>query len=56
MPFKIFTSKPTGKSLPVKSKRRWEDNIRMGLKEIDVNRRNYSAQDRDSWRAFVSYK
>ena len=32
--------------------RRWEDNIRMDLKEIGINTRNWvvSAQDRDYWR------
>ena len=35
-------------------RRRWEDNIRMDLKEIGFNTRNWidSAQDRDYWRAF----
>ena len=37
-------------------RRRWEDNIRMDLKEIDINRRNWvdSAQDRDYWRTLVN--
>jgi hypothetical protein len=32
-----------------RSRRRWEDNIRMDLKEIGINMRNwvYLAQDRD---------
>jgi hypothetical protein len=36
--------------------RRWEDNIRMDLKEIGINRRNWvvSAQHRDYWRALVN--
>ena len=36
--------------------RRWEDNIRMNLKEIGINARNWveSAQHRDYWRAFVN--
>ena len=35
--------------------RRWEDNIKMYLKEIHVNARIWfdSAQDRDYWRALV---
>ena len=34
-------------------RRRWEDNIRMSIKEIDINRQNLtdSAQDGDYWRA-----
>ena len=37
-------------------KRRWEDNIRMDLKEIGINTRNCvgSTQDRDYWRALVN--
>ena len=36
--------------------RRWEDNIRMDLKEIGIDTRNWvdSAQDRDYWRALVN--
>ena len=36
--------------------RRWKDNIRMDLEEIDINARNWvdSAQDRDHWRALVN--
>ena len=36
-------------------KRRWEDYIRMDLKEIGINKTNWvdSAQDRDYWRAPV---
>ena len=43
--------------LPLERPRhRWEDCIRMDLKEIDVNIRNSidSAQDRDYWRALVN--
>ena len=37
-------------------RRRWEDNLRMDLKEIDIKLRNWvdSAQDRDYWRALVN--
>ena len=37
-------------------RRRWEDNIRMDLKEIGINTRNWvdSAQGRDYWRALVN--
>ena len=33
----------------------WEDSIRMDLKEIGINTRNWvdSAQDRDYWRALL---
>ena len=48
--FKILTDKPTGRA------RRWEDNIRMDLKEIGISTRNWidSTQDRDYWIAFVN--
>ena len=47
--FKILTGKPTGKRPLGRPKRRWEDNIRMDLKEIGINTRNWvdSTQDRD---------
>ena len=47
--FKILTGTPVGKR-PLKRPRcTWEDNIRMDLKEIDINTRNWvdSALDRD---------
>ena len=36
--------------------RRWEDNIKMDLKEIGVSVRRWvdSAQDRDYWRVLVN--
>ena len=35
--------------------RRWEDNIRMDLKEISISRKNWvdSLEDRDYWRALL---
>ena len=50
--FKILTGKSTEMRPLGRFRHRWEDNIRMGLKEIDINTRNWigSAQDWD-WRA-----
>ena len=47
--FKILTGTPTGKKPLGRPRRRWEDNIRMNLNEMDINTRNWvdSAQDRD---------
>ena len=45
---RILTGKPTGKRPMGRLRRRWEDNIRMDLEEID------SAQDRNYWRALVN--
>ena len=54
--FKILTAKPTGKIPFGRPGRRWEGNIRMDLKVIGINTRNWvdSAQDRDYWRALVN--
>ena len=47
--FKIITGKPTEKRLLERPRRRWEDNIRIDLKETGINTINWvdSAQDRD---------
>ena len=47
--FKILTGKPTGKRPLGRPRRRWEENIRMGLKGTGINTRNWvdSAQDRN---------
>ena len=54
--FEILRGKPKGKRPLGRPRRRWEDNIRMDLKEIGINTRNWvdSAQDRDYWRALVN--
>ena len=51
----MLTGKPTGKRPLGRPKRRWEDNIRMDLKEIGINTRNWadSAHDRDYWGALT---
>ena len=53
---KILTGKPTGKRHLGRHRRRWEDNVRMGLKEIGVNTRNRvdSIQDRNYCRGLVN--
>ena len=53
--FKILGTPARKKSLG-RPRRRWEENIRMDLKEIGTNTRNWvdSAQDRDYWRAHVN--
>ena len=55
-PFKILTGTPEGKRPSGRPRRRWENNIRMDLKERGINTRNWvdSAQDRDNWRALVN--
>ena len=50
------TGTPAGKRLSGRLRRRWEDNIRMNLKGIVINSRNWVdlTQDRDYWRALVN--
>ena len=49
--FKILTGKPTGKRPLGRPRRRWEDNVRVELEEIDINAWNLVdvAQDRNYW-------
>ena len=54
--FKTLSGKPKGKRPLGRPRRRWEDNIRMDLKEIGINTRKWvdSPQDRNYWRALVN--
>ena len=47
---------PTGKRPLGRPRHRWKDNIRVNLKEIGINMRNWviMAQSRDYWRAHVN--
>ena len=51
MKVEVLSNIPLGKP-----RRRWEDNIKIYLKEIGINTRNWvdSFQDRDYWRALVN--
>ena len=51
--FKILTGNPTGMRPLGTPRHRWEDNLRLNLKEIGISTRDWvdSAQDRDYWRA-----
>jgi hypothetical protein len=54
--YKVLVGKPEGKRPLERPRRRWEEGIRMDLREIvlgDVDWIRLS-QDRDRWRAFVS--
>ena len=53
---KVLTGKLIGKRALENPRRRWEDNIRMDLKEICINTRDWvdSAQDKDYRRALVN--
>jgi hypothetical protein len=54
--YRILVGKPEGKRPLGGSRRRWEDNIKMGLREICIDRANWIrlAQDRVQCRAFVN--
>jgi hypothetical protein len=54
--FKILTGTPAGKRYLVRPRHLWEDNIRMDLKEIVINTRNWvdSAKNGDYWRVLVN--
>ena len=54
--FKILTGTPTGKESLGRLRRRCEENIRMDLKETNINTRNWidSAQNRNYWRAVLN--
>jgi hypothetical protein len=56
--YKVLVGKPEGKRPPGRPRRRWEDGIRMDLREIGLGGGGVDlirlAQDRDWWRAVVS--
>jgi hypothetical protein len=54
--YKILVGKPEGKRSLVRTRRRWEDNIKMDLREILWESVDwmYLAQDRDQWWAVVN--
>jgi hypothetical protein len=53
--YKVLVGRPEGKRHLGTSRRRWEDNIKMDLREIGIDVVNWIrlAQDRVQWRAFV---
>jgi hypothetical protein len=52
----LKVGRPQGKRPLGRPRRRWEDNIKMDLREIRIDRTNWIqlAQDRVQWRAFVN--
>jgi hypothetical protein len=54
--YKVLVGKPEGKRPLGRPKRRWEDGIRMDLREIGLGGVDWIRlpQDRDRWRAVVS--
>jgi hypothetical protein len=54
--YKVLVGKPEGKRPRGRPRRRWEDGIRMDVRDIGLGDLDWIrlAQDRDRWRAVVS--
>ena len=54
--YRVLVGKPEGKRPLGRSRRRWEDNIKMDLQEVGCAGMDWIelAQDRDRWRALVN--
>jgi hypothetical protein len=54
--YKVWVGKPEGKRPLVRPRHRWEDGVRMDLREICLGGVDWIrlAQDRDRWRVVVS--
>jgi len=53
--YRVLIGNPEGKRSLGGPRQRWEDNIKMDLREIEINEENWIrlAQDRVQWRTFV---
>ena len=54
--YSVLVGKPEGKRLLERLRRRWEDNIKVDLQEVEcrVLDRIEPSQDKDRWRALVN--
>ena len=54
--YRVLVGKTEGKRALGRPRRRWEDNIKMDLQEVDCGYMDWIglAQDRDRWRTLVS--
>ena len=54
--YRVLVGKPEGKRPLGRPRRRWEDNIKMGLQGVGGDCGDWTelAQDRERWRALVS--
>jgi hypothetical protein len=54
--YRVLVGRTGGKSPLGRPRRRWEDNIKMDLREIGIDRVNWIrlSQDRVRWRDFVN--
>ena len=53
--YRVLVGKPEGKRPLGRPRRRWEDNIKMDLREVGCDAGEWLAlsEDRDQWRAYV---
>ena len=53
---RVLVGKPDGKRPLGRPRHRWEDNIKMDLRAVGCDPRDWitPAEDRDQWRAYVS--
>jgi len=54
--YRVLFGKPEGKRPLGRPKRRWNDNIKLDLREMSINGTNWIqlVQDRVQWRAFLN--
>jgi hypothetical protein len=54
--YRVLMGKPEGKRPQGRPRRRWEDNIKLGLREVGFGGMDWIglAVDRDRWRAVVN--
>jgi hypothetical protein len=54
--YRVLVGQPEGKRLLGRPRRRWEDNIKMNLREVGCGGMEWIGlpQDRDRWRALVN--
>ena len=54
--YRVLRGTPEGKRSPERPRHRWEDNMKMGLREVGCGGMDWIdlAQKRDKWRTFVN--
>jgi hypothetical protein len=54
--YRVLVGRPECKRPPERPRRRWEDNVKLDLREMWIDGTNWTelARDRVQWRAFVN--